>query len=431
VKVLPGEYFVASEDIPIMTTLGSCIAACLCDRQAGVGGLNHFLLPDGDDGSGGRYGAYAMELLINAMMKRGASRSSLEAKVFGGGQVLAGMTRMNIGERNTRFVLEYLRTERIPLISKDVLDIYPRKVCFLPASGQALVKRLAAADTATPGGAGTAGGAAARAGRRRWRLHRPVLTLGTTGTIRRRGITQMTRTRVVVVDDSALVRSLLAEIINRQPDMQCVGAAADPLLAREMIRELEPDVITLDVEMPRMDGLEFLARLMRLRPMPVVMVSTLTEQGAEVTLRALELGAVDFVAKPRIGVADGLKRLAEDITDKIRTAARAQMCAGPPRRAAPPPPRPVRAPRRAGAPVDREDHLRRRLHRRHRGDARTALRPAGRRAGGADHPAHAARLHPQLCRAGSTACAASAWPKPSTANARCPGTPTSPPAACT
>ncbi len=145
VKVLPGEYFVAGEDIPIMTTLGSCIATCLCDRQAGVGGLNHFLLADGDDGSG-RYGAYAMELLINAMMKRGASRSSLEAKVFGGGQVLAGVTRMNIGERNTRFVLEYLRAERIPLISKDVLDIYPRKVCFLPASGQALVKRLAASN---------------------------------------------------------------------------------------------------------------------------------------------------------------------------------------------------------------------------------------------------------------------------------------------
>ena len=135
----------------------------------------------------------------------------------------------------------------------------------------------------------------------------------------------MTKTRVVVVDDSALVRSLLAEIINRQPDMQCVGAAADPLVAREMIRELDPDVITLDIEMPRMDGLDFLARLIRLRPMPVVMVSTLTERGAEVTLRALELGAVDFVAKPKIGVADGLRLLAEDITDKIRTAAQARV----------------------------------------------------------------------------------------------------------
>ena len=133
------------------------------------------------------------------------------------------------------------------------------------------------------------------------------------------------RIRVVVVDDSALVRSLLGEIINREADMVCVGAAADPLAARELIRELNPDVITLDVEMPRMDGIEFLTRLMRLRPMPVVMVSTLTERGAEVTLRALELGAVDFVAKPKIGLSDGLALLAADITAKIRIAARSPM----------------------------------------------------------------------------------------------------------
>jgi two-component system chemotaxis response regulator CheB len=135
----------------------------------------------------------------------------------------------------------------------------------------------------------------------------------------------MTKTRVIVVDDSALVRGLLAEIINRQPDMQCVGAASDPLVAREMIRNLNPDVITLDVEMPRMDGIDFLARLMRLRPMPVLMVSTLTERGADVTLKALELGAVDFVAKPRIGLADGLRQLGDDITDKIRTASKARV----------------------------------------------------------------------------------------------------------
>ncbi|HMW21869.1 MAG TPA: chemotaxis response regulator protein-glutamate methylesterase [Burkholderiaceae bacterium] len=135
----------------------------------------------------------------------------------------------------------------------------------------------------------------------------------------------MAKTRVVVVDDSALVRSLLAEIINRQSDMECVGTASDPLVAREMIRNLDPDVITLDVEMPRMDGIDFLAKLMRLRPMPVVMVSTLTERGAEVTLKALELGAVDFVAKPRIGIADGMKQLAQEITDKVRIAARAHV----------------------------------------------------------------------------------------------------------
>lgn len=131
--------------------------------------------------------------------------------------------------------------------------------------------------------------------------------------------------RVIVVDDSALVRSLLTEIINRQPDMECVATANDPLIARELIRQHDPDVITLDVEMPRMDGIDFLGRLMRLRPTPVVMISTLTERGAEVTLKALELGAVDFVAKPRVGVASGLNDLSSQIVDKIRVASVAKV----------------------------------------------------------------------------------------------------------
>jgi two-component system chemotaxis response regulator CheB len=131
----------------------------------------------------------------------------------------------------------------------------------------------------------------------------------------------MKKTRVLVVDDSALIRRLLSEIVNGAPDLECVGAAADPLQAREMIRALNPDVLTLDVEMPRMDGLDFLERLMRLRPMPVVMVSTLTERGSEVTLRALELGAIDFVSKPKMDIANGMRDYAEEITGKIRVAA--------------------------------------------------------------------------------------------------------------
>jgi len=142
VKVLPGEYFVHEEDLLITTTLGSCIAACLWDRERRVGGMNHFMLPEGS-GDSGRYGSYAMELLINEMMKRGASRLTMEAKVFGGGAVISGMNSLNVGERNTKFVIDYLHTERIPIVSKDVMDIYPRKVCFLPGSGKAMVKRLA------------------------------------------------------------------------------------------------------------------------------------------------------------------------------------------------------------------------------------------------------------------------------------------------
>ena len=153
VKVLPGEWFVHDQDIVILTTLGSCIAACLWDRRARVGGMNHFVLPEEQssgpaDGAAGRYGAWAMELLVNELLRRGASRGALEAKVFGGAQVIAGMQQMNIGARNADFVLDYLRTERIPVVSQDLGDIHPRKVCFLPASGRALVKRLAPAHAA-------------------------------------------------------------------------------------------------------------------------------------------------------------------------------------------------------------------------------------------------------------------------------------------
>ncbi len=142
--------------------------------------------------------------------------------------------------------------------------------------------------------------------------------------------------RVLVVDDSALVRQLLSSILGSAPGIEVVGTAGDPYVARDRIKQLNPDVLTLDVEMPRMDGLTFLGNLMRLRPMPVVMVSSLTQQGAEVTLRALELGAVDFVAKPKLDVAQGLAGYAEEIVDKIRAAAASH-------------PRPAAAPPRAAA----------------------------------------------------------------------------------
>lgn len=131
--------------------------------------------------------------------------------------------------------------------------------------------------------------------------------------------------KVLVVDDSALIRSLLTEIINSQRDMVVVGAAPDPLVARDMIKQLNPDVLTLDVEMPKMDGLDFLERLMRLRPMPVLMVSTLTERGSEITMRALELGAVDFVTKPKVSISSGMHEYTGVITDKIRIAAKANV----------------------------------------------------------------------------------------------------------
>lgn len=133
--------------------------------------------------------------------------------------------------------------------------------------------------------------------------------------------------KVLIVDDSALVRKLLSEMLRRDRDIDVVGSAADPYLAREKIKQLNPDVVTLDVEMPRMDGLTFLENLMRLRPTPVVMVSSLTQQGADVTLRALELGAIDFVAKPKVDIAGSLKEYAQELVAKVKMAAGARVCA--------------------------------------------------------------------------------------------------------
>ncbi|MBW8068156.1 chemoreceptor glutamine deamidase CheD [Ferrovum sp.] len=148
IKILPGEYYVTGRDMVLVTVLGSCVAACLWDRVAGLGGMNHFMLPDDLREGGtplsvaGRYGAYAMELMINRLLKAGARRSHLEAKVFGGAEVLRGFTTARIGERNAEFILDYLQTEDIPVTAQDLMDIYPRKVYFFPNTGKILVKRL-------------------------------------------------------------------------------------------------------------------------------------------------------------------------------------------------------------------------------------------------------------------------------------------------
>ncbi len=153
----------------------------------------------------------------------------------------------------------------------------------------------------------------------------------------------MQKIKVLCVDDSALVRGLMTEIINSHPDMEVVATAPDPLVARDLIKQHNPDVLTLDVEMPRMDGLDFLEKLMRLRPMPVIMVSSLTEYGGEITMRALELGAIDFVTKPKLGIRDGLMDYSEVIAEKIRAASRARL-RKPSASDAPMPPARVRGP---------------------------------------------------------------------------------------
>ncbi|QBE65302.1 chemoreceptor glutamine deamidase CheD [Pseudoduganella lutea] len=147
-KILPGEYYFTQKDMLIVTVLGSCVSACIRDRVTGLGGMNHFMLPDGGAdanspvSASARYGTYAMEILINSLLKSGARRDNLEAKVFGGGAVLKGFTAMNVGERNAAFVQTFLRNERIRVVAEDLNDVYPRKVYFFPRTGKVLVKKL-------------------------------------------------------------------------------------------------------------------------------------------------------------------------------------------------------------------------------------------------------------------------------------------------
>ncbi|NBQ70584.1 MAG: chemoreceptor glutamine deamidase CheD [Nitrosomonadaceae bacterium] len=148
VKLLPGEYYVTDKDLLLVTVLGSCVAACIRDCYSGIGGMNHFMLPDGGGDAGSplnasaRYGTYAMEILINQLLKLGARRGNLEAKVFGGGNVLDGLTVANVGQRNADFVLKFLQTEKIKVVAQDLVDIFPRKVYFFPKSSKVMVKKL-------------------------------------------------------------------------------------------------------------------------------------------------------------------------------------------------------------------------------------------------------------------------------------------------
>lgn len=147
-KLLPGEFYVTPRDMVLVTVLGSCVTACIRDRASGIGGMNHFMLPDAHPDQdnpaslSARYGAFAMELLINSLVSLGAQRSLFEAKVFGGGNVLPGVTTLNIGQRNADFAMDFLRTEKIPVVAQDVVGVYPRKVYYFPKSGKVLVKKL-------------------------------------------------------------------------------------------------------------------------------------------------------------------------------------------------------------------------------------------------------------------------------------------------
>ena len=308
------------------------MSTCLWDPVERIGGMNHFMLPGEPApaspwGVSARFGVHAMELLINEMVHLGADRRRLVAKVFGGAQVLQGFDTLDVGGMNSKFVLDFLREEGIRLLAQDLLGVSPRKLHFFPDTGKVRMKRLHLQPNDVV------------QRQEREYLQEPGRRHGQR---RHRTLLGAAMIKVLVIDDSAVMRSFLGRVVTSQPDMELAGVVSDPVFAIERIRQSAPDVITLDVEMPRMNGLDFLRTLMAARPLPVVMISSLTREGADATVRALELGAVDFFAKP--ASLEEFQGVAPEIAEKIRAAAQARVLR---RHRATPPPR-AAGPRPAG-----------------------------------------------------------------------------------
>ncbi len=294
----PGEMALLTRPSRVKTVLGSCVAITMRARDGRLASIVHCLLPHACAPFGslpwaerGRYVDSAIARMMDSFARRGVGPGELEVKLFGGAGSMKASERpgFDVGLRNVEAALQTLAACGLAPVSKGVGGRRGRLIEFDTSTGDVLVKRLPEAMSA-----GSRGG----------RL-KPL--------------------RVLIVDDSAVARRALAEVLSSDPEIEIMGAAADPILAAERIREEVPDVIVLDVEMPRMDGLTFLRKLMQQRPIPVVICSSLTDEGAQTTLRALEYGAVEIVTKPRMGTEAFLLESRELLCEAVKGARKARL----------------------------------------------------------------------------------------------------------
>ncbi|WP_374027919.1 chemotaxis protein CheB [Bdellovibrio bacteriovorus] len=291
--LFPGKLAAFKEETVISTLLGSCVAVALHDPTTRIGGLNHYLLADGmpDERENTRYGAHAIPLLIEECVRLGANRGRLQAKIYGGGNVISvSQIGEGIGKRNIEFAEKILRDHGIPILERNVAGESARTIKMNTATFEVL-------HNSSQGGS----------------VDKPVDVSGF------RPLAVAKSVKVLVVDDSATVRTLFTNIFTKS-GLEVVGSAADAYQAREMILSKKPDVLTLDIEMPKMSGVMFLEKLMKHHPIPVVMVSSLASTG-EAAMKSLELGAVEFVHKPSQFDPAVLKDLAGMLVDKVRAAA--------------------------------------------------------------------------------------------------------------
>lgn len=298
VFLLPGEAHFAKEPTVISTLLGSCVALVVHDAVRGWGGMNHYMLPDSGQGGGalapGKYGDKAIPNLLKVAAMSGSNPGDLRGRLYGGGRVvghLASAGSMDIGQRNIDIADQLCREAGLRIVERQVGGTSGRKLYFDVSAGQVQVNLINENESNR-----------AAAERRQHLSGR--------------------RLRVLVVDDSVTVRRLLRSGIDASEDMEVCGEAENPYEAREMVLELDPDVLCLDIIMPRMDGLTFLRKIMQYKPIPTVVVSTIAKEGSAMRRKVLDAGAVDVVDKEDLNLYRGLEEMSQKLLPKLRNAAR-------------------------------------------------------------------------------------------------------------
>lgn len=293
VFLLPGEMCIAREPIAIATLLGSCVAICLYNKKGHFGGMNHYMLPSTPQGDqpSGKHGNYSIDVLIRMMLSYDQNPHNIDASILGGANVTAGLAAGEaIGAKNIVMAREMLEKYNIPVVNRSVGGTYGRKVYFKNWTGEIELRKIEKSAEA-----------------REVQEKKKEL--------------QRRQIRVLVVDDSATVRTIITDALNGDPEIEVVGGAADPYEAREMLLEYDPDVICLDVIMPKMDGLTFLKKLFLYQPKPVIIISTVVQKGSKLREQAKQIGAVEVIDKEDLALYKGMDTVRSVLTGKVKSAA--------------------------------------------------------------------------------------------------------------
>jgi len=292
--LLPGEMCLTTEPTEITTILGSCVGLCLFDRRQKFGGMNHYMLPDAPTGekSTGKHGLYSTETLIKMMLAK-SKVADIDAVILGGGNVTGHLSvGTGIGERNIIVAWEMVKKYSLHVVRHDTGGNYGRKIWFHNWDGELEVRPI----------------------------EKSALTLQLE---ERKKHTVGRKIRVLVVDDSATIRTILTDAINSDPLLEVIGGAANPFEARELLLEQDPDVICLDIIMPKMDGITFLKKLFEYKPKPVIIISTVAQKGSKLREQAQKIGAVEVIDKEDLRLYEGLDVVKLILNGKIKAASAA------------------------------------------------------------------------------------------------------------